>query len=515
MSGQNGARSWVRRPERAGNRGKLRPAHLRHPGAIAAAGVAGLASMALLAAGTGTSQAATLGATLSSRLLSVSDLPAGWSPAPTATTSVPEASSMPATSSSCIPKQRGLGLVSEAFVEGTSVPALGEALGSGAKARASWQQLRAAMANCRSATFTYDGKRVSATVQPLSLPSPALAGSSADQWSFSLDGVSVGVDLVLFRAAGYYGYLSYSDLGLPLVPTVAAFARAAAAKVTRGSTAPVPGSVSIASAPVESVYTALGSVAYRSVGSGPPLLMVNGWSATMEDWDPLLVDDLALHYRVVTFDNSGIGGTESLTAPLSIDAMADQTAALIDALHLGRPNVLGWSMGTGIVQALAVLHPGEVRSIVLCAPYPGNGAAVLPPKVVLDATNDPTALFPADQKGAEATYDAAISSYPEAPPAPQTTDAAQLSALYQWWAGDDPAGKLVAKITVPTLLADGDDDRLDPAANIHLLAVLIKGATVDLYPDAGHAFLYQDYSSFASSVESFLEGGRRNDAGKL
>jgi pimeloyl-ACP methyl ester carboxylesterase len=78
------------------------------------------------------------------------------------------------------------------------------------------------------------------------------------------------------------------------------------------------------------------------------------------------------------FDNSGVGRTQQLPAPLTIDAMADQTSALIDTLGLGRPDVLGWSMGGMIAQALAVLHPAQVRRLVLCATYPGTGAAVVP-----------------------------------------------------------------------------------------------------------------------------------------
>ena len=57
----------------------------------------------------------------------------------------------------------------------------------------------------------------------------------------------------------------------------------------------------------------------------------------------------------------------------------DQTSALIDALGLGRPNVLGWSMGSMIAQALAVLHPAQVRRLVLCATFPGTGTIVASP----------------------------------------------------------------------------------------------------------------------------------------
>jgi pimeloyl-ACP methyl ester carboxylesterase len=391
------------------------------------------------------------------------------------------------------------------FVEGAGLPSLHEALASGSQAQEAWQRFGATLAGCRAATLVYKGTKVVATGGPLALARLGRS-SSAYAWAVREAGARTGadVDLILFQTASYYGYLGYEAVAPPQVPTVTAFARAAVAKATTGSTASVPGSVSIASVPVQTVHTTLGTVAYRAIGAGPTLVMVNGWSGTMEGWDPVLVDALAQHHRVVIFDNAGIGRTQSLPAPLTIDAMANQTGALIDALHLGRADVLGWSMGTTITQALAVLHPSEVRALVLCAPYPGNGAVVLPARSILDATNDPTALFPADQVDAELAYEVAISSYPKAPPAPQAIDSAQSKALDQWWAGGDAAGRLVAQIAVPTLVADGTADRLDPVANAHLLARLIPGATLKLYPDAGHAFLFQDGTAFAALVGSFL-----------
>ena len=140
-----------------------------------------------------------------------------------------------------------------------------------------------------------------------------------------------------------------------------------------------PGTASVVSAPVRIAHTGLGAIGYRVVGSGPPLVLIMGYGWTMEGWDPRLVHALARHNRVVMFDNSGVGRTHrELPPPLTIDAMADQTSALIDTLGLGRPDVLGWSMGGMIAQALAVLHPAQVRRLVLCATYPGTGAAVPP-----------------------------------------------------------------------------------------------------------------------------------------
>jgi pimeloyl-ACP methyl ester carboxylesterase len=291
---------------------------------------------------------------------------------------------------------------------------------------------------------------------------------------------------------------------------VQAFADAAVAKAEHGSTVPVPGAVSITSAPVRTVATRLGTVAYRAVGSGPPLVLVMGYGGTMETWDPRLVDALAQRYRVVIFDNAGLGGTAALPAPVSIDAMANQTSALISALGLHRPDVLGWSMGTMIAQALAVLHPDQVNRLVLGAGYPGNETAARPPQQAINALNTGgqpalAVLFPAGQAGAQHAYLAATSSYPAAPAVlDQEAVAAQGHAIDAWWAGQDPAGARAASITAPTLIADGAADQLDPAVNSRTLAGLIPGARLTLFPGAGHAFLFQDQAAFVTQVESFL-----------
>jgi pimeloyl-ACP methyl ester carboxylesterase len=71
-------------------------------------------------------------------------------------------------------------------------------------------------------------------------------------------------------------------------------------------------------------------------------------------------------------------------------------------------------------------------------------------------------------------------------------------------AGDDPAGHLTKDIRVPTLVADGTVDALDPVANDQLLARTIPGSQLALYSDAGHGFLFQDLASFVSRVDQFI-----------
>ncbi len=245
---------------------------------------------------------------------------------------------------------------------------------------------------------------------------------------------------------------------------------------------------------------------YRVVGSGPPLVLIMGYDWTMEGWDPRLVHALAQHNRVVMFDNSGVGRTQPMpgeqTGTLTIDAMANQTSALIDTLGLSKPDVLGWSMGGMIAQALAVLHPAQVRRLVLCATYPGTGPVTAPSQAALQAGSD----FPADQVKAFDAFKAAIAEYPAAPRPPVAARTAQAGALSDWWDGSDATGRKITRISVPTLVADGTGDQLDPVANDHALARLIPRARLMLYPDAGHGFLFQDGTRFASLVESFLTG---------
>jgi pimeloyl-ACP methyl ester carboxylesterase len=84
--------------------------------------------------------------------------------------------------------------------------------------------------------------------------------------------------------------------------------------------------------------------------------------------------------------------------------------------------------------------------------------------------------------------------------------AKQRQAIDAWWAGTDPAGQHASAITVPTLIADGADDQADPPVNSHTLAGLIPGARLTFYPDAGHAFLFQDEAAYVPVIESFLAG---------
>ena len=265
----------------------------------------------------------------------------------------------------------------------------------------------------------------------------------------------------------------------------------------------------ITSVRVQVVETPDGRIAYRQLGNGTPLLLIMGLGGSIDDWEPAFVNALASHYRVIVFNNAGVGRTSPLS-PLTITAMAAQTSAFISALGLGRVDVLGWSMGGMVAQALTVVHPSQVSRLVLAATQPGTGHALpVPSAAAADvlSTNPATVLsvlFPPGQAAAERTYVNGILSYPGYYEAPRDTVLSQNVAVQAWISGAESPGHLVGAIRVPTLVADGTLDALDPVSNDRMLAAAIPGAQLVLYPAAGHAFLFQDAAAFVPRVENFL-----------
>jgi pimeloyl-ACP methyl ester carboxylesterase len=285
---------------------------------------------------------------------------------------------------------------------------------------------------------------------------------------------------------------------------------AEAETTTTVTTTSVAASAGITSVPVRVIQTTDGQVAYRQLGKGSPLLLIMGLGGSIDDWEPSFVNALASRYRVIVFNNAGVGRTSPLPSPLTVSAMAEQTSAFISALGLDRVDVLGWSMGGMIAQALTVMHPHQVRRLVLAATQAGTGHALpVPAAAAAAATSAKPAtvlstLFPPGQAVAEQKYVTGILAYRGYYGAPRGLLAPQSAAIEAWLNGNDPSGHLVGAIRVPTLVADGTVDALDPAANDRMLTAAIAGAQLVLYPGAGHGFMFQDVASFIPRLEKFF-----------
>lgn len=292
-----------------------------------------------------------------------------------------------------------------------------------------------------------------------------------------------------------------------LVSSVLAACCAAAAVAGCGSGS----GPNVLTTPTRVVRTSDGTIGYRELGSGPTLLLIVGGGASMDNWPPSFVDALAAHHEVVVFDNAGVGRTTAVSAPdsLTITAMASQTSALISALRLHRPAVLGWSMGGMIAQALAVSHPAEVSRLILAATAPGNGTALPLPSYTFNVfsmtgAKQAAQLFPTNQAAAARAYLNAVGQYTGYYGLSTAAISGQKHAVLQWMAGQDPVGRLVGNIRVPTLVAGGTRDQFIATANDRLLASSVPGAKLLLFPDAGHAFWYQDAARFVPAVETFI-----------
>jgi len=116
---------------------------------------------------------------------------------------------------------------------------------------------------------------------------------------------------------------------------------------------------------------------FERTGSGEPLLLIQGMSATHRAWGRDFLAPLEQSFECIVFDNRGMGLSGEARMPFSIADMAGDVAALLDALEVERVHVLGISMGGMIAQELALAHPGRLLSLSLGATYCGGPGATL------------------------------------------------------------------------------------------------------------------------------------------
>jgi pimeloyl-ACP methyl ester carboxylesterase len=115
--------------------------------------------------------------------------------------------------------------------------------------------------------------------------------------------------------------------------------------------------------------------AYRDVGeSDVPLVLLQHFRGNLDNWDPALIDDLAAERRVVPFDNVGVGATTGMT-PNTVEAMAHDAIAFIEAMSFQRVDLLGFSIGSFVAQEIALIRPDLVRRVVLASSRPRHRRA--------------------------------------------------------------------------------------------------------------------------------------------
>jgi pimeloyl-ACP methyl ester carboxylesterase len=257
--------------------------------------------------------------------------------------------------------------------------------------------------------------------------------------------------------------------------------------------------------------------AYRELGraGGVPVVFFVHLAATLDNWDPRIIDAIAKDHHVIAFDNRGIGASSGVV-PDTIEAMADDAYTFVKALGHDVIDVFSFSLGGFITQALVEKHPGLVRKLILTGTGPRGGKDI--DKVVgttyydivrgvLTRKDPKEFLFFNRNVAGKLAAGAFIKRLSERTvdrdkPISLKAFRTQLKAI-QAWGRSAPAD--LSKINQPTLIANGDNDRMVPSVLSEDLHRRIKGSELVIYPDSGHGGIFQFHEKFAAIAIEFLD----------
>jgi pimeloyl-ACP methyl ester carboxylesterase len=257
-------------------------------------------------------------------------------------------------------------------------------------------------------------------------------------------------------------------------------------------------------------------IAYREIGaaSGVPVIFLNHLGAVLDNWDPRVVDGIAAQHRVIVFDNRGIGASEGVT-PDTIAAMARDAIAFTRALGLQQVDLLGFSLGGMVSQAIAELEPQLVRKMILAGTGPAGGVGIdkVTQVTIVDMLKgyltfkDPKQyLFfttTANGRREAGKFIKRLKERTKDRDKPISVSAfrTQLRAIYAWGV-QQPSD--LSTIRQPAFVANGDHDRMVPTSNTFDLAKRLPNSQIKIYPDAGHGGIFQFHNEFVAQALEFL-----------
>jgi pimeloyl-ACP methyl ester carboxylesterase len=283
-----------------------------------------------------------------------------------------------------------------------------------------------------------------------------------------------------------------------------------------GNSSTSPVITSYAEAPTRFVTVGDTTYAYRELGpkGGIPVVFFVHLAATLDNWDPRIVDPIAKNRHVITFDQRGVGASSGVV-PDTIEEAADHAHELITALGFDTIDAFTFSMGGFIAQDLIVKHPALVRRLVLTGTGPRGGQDI--DKVVgvtywdiLRATltrSDPKEFLFFNRNATGKPAAKAFVKRLEERTADRDTDVnlkafrTQLKAIQKYGRS---APSDLSTFTQPTLIANGDHDRMVPSVLSEDLHRRIKGSQLIIYPDSGHGGVFQYHETFAPLAAEFL-----------
>ncbi|HWY63213.1 MAG TPA: alpha/beta hydrolase [Rhizomicrobium sp.] len=277
---------------------------------------------------------------------------------------------------------------------------------------------------------------------------------------------------------------------------------------------------STTSAPTKFVQSEGEQYAHRRFGSGskPPLLCLQHFTGTLDNWDPAVTDPLASEREVVLFESAGIGRSGGIV-PNTVTEMATHALAFMDGLGLTTCDVLGYSLGGMIAQEMALKRPSIIRRIILVGTAPRGGEDImhLEKPGLAEHIQNPALkgyavlqkIFFAPTNSSQAAGAAFIRrlmqrSEDREPVAGPAVAQAQMAAFREWEQVSGERFSDLKKIRHPTLVVNGIFDEMIPVQNSYWLSAHLPNAVLLAYPDSGHGSLFQFHDSFTRQAMAFL-----------
>lgn len=253
-------------------------------------------------------------------------------------------------------------------------------------------------------------------------------------------------------------------------------------------------------------------IAYDIHGSedGEPVILIMGFGSARDLWPLELIDTLAEHFKVITFDNRGVYESSKGDKEISIPQMTIDTIGLMDTLKIEETNLLGWSMGSLIAQEIALSSPERVKRLVLYASKCGGPDEIYPEKWVLDAlTNMDGTIAERFQRMNSTMFPKEfLTDHPDPrdyyPPvkgyATEDIIMAQSMAFGTWKGTYDRLDGIKA----PTMMISGDKDMIVPTQNSNILHGKIEHSQMEKIEGAGHGAMFQLPFEFNEKVLGFF-----------
>lgn len=277
---------------------------------------------------------------------------------------------------------------------------------------------------------------------------------------------------------------------------------------------------STVTAPTQFLRSGSEQYAYRRFGQGSrlPLLCLQHFTGTLDNWDPAVIDPLAAGGEVILFESAGIGRSSG-TVPKTIAGMAAHALAFVEALGVGVCDVLGFSLGGMVAQQIALERPTVFRRMILVATAPRGGEDImhLEKPSLAKPLADPALrgyavlrkIFFAPSESSQAAGTAFIERLMQRtadrePVSGPVVAEAQMAAFREWERAASERFSELQRIRHPTLVVNGVYDAMIPVANSYWLSAHLPNAVLLTYPDSGHGSLFQFHESFTRHAAAFL-----------